>query len=481
MSEPIKYTHLLRVEGVNHRNFIFDTTDLATTRGGGLLLLRAAAQAAETAQTAAVAQGATVTEISTGASSALLAVVATGEQQNQTVAAIGAAIRLELDSHPTYKHATFVIDHIASTGNFRTDCEAVLAKNRRSQMRAPSVQFPADVMADICGVDHLRPAPSKGNSAAVVARKHFGRDEKQRFYTRETNFDLQGRLFTNDFHEIADCKDRGNLHNKLAVFYADGNSFGKHQRVVAPDLLKQWDTEIKRLRRELLKVMMQDLIAQNDFTTDGKFRFETLLWGGDEMMFVMPAWRGLAFAQRFFELTAKWDFNTNRLTHAAGLVFCHHNAPIRAVKFLAEDLANYAKDAAGRCTNSINTVVLESFDHVGSSWEDYLNRVYAGKLSAAGRCLTAQQFETLLRSVQKLQNELPRARVADFMQSLLNPNPTADTMRLAKERRDHDLVAALTTEVEKIDAVGPTCLLTGWSHCADLWDYVEATTERATV
>ena len=42
---------LLRMEGVNLSNFVFDTQDLSTIRGGGLLLLDAALRVEEMSST----------------------------------------------------------------------------------------------------------------------------------------------------------------------------------------------------------------------------------------------------------------------------------------------------------------------------------------------------------------------------------------------------------------------------------------------
>ena len=184
----------------------------------------------------------------------------------------------------------------------------------------------------------------------------------------------------------------------------------------------------------------------------------------------MPAWQGLAFVESFFSSTTGWTFGGEALTHAVGLVFCHHNAPIHAVKGVAERLAISAKDTTNRKGNSINYVVLESFDHTGTDWNDYLKRVYNGQLFAACRCLSAADFASTLAALRTLKHGLPRSRVAPYIQSLIAGNADPDK---AEKRRDHDLDEATKSAASALCAPHTNCPLAGWSHCADLWDYLD--------
>ncbi|EDN65205.1 hypothetical protein BGP_6503 [Beggiatoa sp. PS] len=66
----------------------------------------------------------------------------------------------------------------------------------------------------------------------------------------------------------------------------------------------------------------------------------------------MPAWLGWWTLDYFFRKSKDWEFpdpnsDDNKvypLTHAAGLVFCQHNAPIHRIRNLAEQLGNLVKD-----------------------------------------------------------------------------------------------------------------------------------------
>ena len=495
--QRITYTHLLRVEGVNHDQFIFDTTDLATIRGGGLLLLAAASRVLDVAKQ--YNPNATAVAISTGASSALIALslAGTAEASEATLNNLEQQIGLDFQSDANFKHATFVVSTIKSSGpnSFAFDREAILAKNRHAQMTALSLRTPSSQATEVCVLDRIRPADPETQgltpgplSVSVHQRREFGRLQKQSFYANEIadiNPDLSAAIkyqkwpFAQDFDQIASKAPSRTLDHKLALFYADGNSFGTHQRAASANLLNDWDCAIKAHRRTLLAKILEayaDVGCDAHDRRDGNpIRFETLLWGGDEMIFVMPAWRGIEFTEQFFDLTKDWTFNETKLTHAVGLVFCHDNAPIHAVRKLAQTLAESAKETTARKGNSINYVVLESFDHVGNAWPDYLRRVYNGKLCETNRCLTADKFQEVVIELRTLTEHLPRSRLAPYLQALIADNASTDTVRTAAERRDEDLDDATKESAKKLTDLRDSCPIAGWSHAADLWDYVKTT------
>ena len=169
------------------------------------------------------------------------------------------------------------------------------------------------------------------------------------------------------FNEIRDREDYPNLENKIAVFYADGNGFGKIQAKWVKTVEHQihFDDTLKTYRREFLACLLQQWMPK-----DGKgiLPLETLLWGGDEMMFVVPSSKGFALAQMFYQQSRNWwielDGTKHKLTHAGGLVFCHYKTPIGRVKKLAEDLADEIKEREyGREGNYFDYAVLESIDY----------------------------------------------------------------------------------------------------------------------
>lgn len=483
-SAPTRQTAcLIRVEGVNHGAFIFDTTDLSTVRGGGLLLLdaiEAAAKALPGCET-----------ISSGASSGLFRLP--GADPAKAVLTVRHAL-----SQGANAHASFVVAAIHETGDFSADNETLIAHNRHEQMTQPALQVPTAAERQghgVCAIDRIRPAVTtsetkvKGQdgvvlSASVAARREYGLKQKQRFYanTLRKSFvsnqsspheSLAQRIekarlrFADDFSNIADNKDQGGLNGKLAVFYADGNSFGRHQRNLEDaKALRAWDHHIKTLRRDLLAQLIEPYFTDAEERKE-KIRFETLLWGGDELLFVVPAWKGLELVRAFLDATQGWQYPASSgqpLTHAMGLVFCHSNTPIARVQQLARALGDHAKTDAGREINSLHTVVLESFDHVGASWADYLQRTYRGRLQSGDRFIKGDEFNRRLEEWSHLKRALPKGRLHDFLQALLKTGGASADERV---RLTHDLPDDLKTLLDSQAASSAWFFL-----AAELWDYL---------
>lgn len=180
----------------------------------------------------------------------------------------------------------------------------------------------------------------------------------------------------------------------MAVIYIDGNSFGKiQQKASGEGGQKRWDSQLQKERRGMKAELVRRIINQADpnwqvkpsdkdldawkqeLKQDRKelkrvHRIETLLWGGDEHIWVVPAWKGWETIQFFYDVTKDWEFEGKPLTHAAGVVFCHHNAPIRDVVKLARQLAESVKENLELLSdkNAFAYQVLESFDHLGEDF-----------------------------------------------------------------------------------------------------------------
>ena len=120
----------------------------------------------------------------------------------------------------------------------------------------------------------------------------------------------------------------------FAVAHLDGNGFGdiQRRRVETPADQIAFDDRLPEVRATFLAIPLKALI-------DGHFRgaprlatrcppddrgeslrLETLLWGGDEMTLVVPAWLGFDVLQLFYHRAAAWQFQDEPLTHAGGIV-----------------------------------------------------------------------------------------------------------------------------------------------------------------
>ena len=77
------------------------------------------------------------------------------------------------------------------------------------------------------------------------------------------------------------------------------------------------------------------------------------------------------------------------------------------------------------------------------------------------------------QAAKKLTEHLPRSRLAPYLQTLIADNASTDTVRTATERRDEDLDDATKEAATKLTHLRASCPIAGWSHAADLWDYVK--------
>jgi len=375
----------LRVEAVNLDNFISDTKDISTIRGGGLLLLDAP-------EKIATAFSNRLTVISRGASSGLYSFEADDpEAARQFCDDVLCTLRQDTQLN----HATFVADFIpASLGEdaFVRDRDLLTAMNRWNQMQSPSVAVPSPSpnTNQACDVDGVRPAVAedwKGDekrfvSDSVRVRRSHGTEAKQSFYREWAG--IAKLEFTRDLEELSEYENDDNLNHKIAVIHLDGNGFGAIVRKLCKTAadLTAFDTSLRNKQSAVLRELIESNRAHADWTTaaDGRacHRLETLLWGGDEIIWVTPARTGWQTLSLFYQRSTDppWSFAASSgevaaLTHSASIVFCHHNAPIHRIRRLAGRLTDEVKEVKtpGAKGNFFTYQVLESFDHLESKEE----------------------------------------------------------------------------------------------------------------
>lgn len=436
---------LLRIEAVNLAFVIDDTEDLSTRRGGSSMLLDAVRQV----QTKFDKQ---LDPISTGASVGLFALQPAAGDGLQLLKEVRQF--LQNPAEP-YAHATFAVD-LVQDASFRTASEKAVAANRWRQMRELNFTTAWGESSRVCGTDEIRPGieairlPEKKTawvSASVHARRKAGQDLRQRIYRDilEESLPLE---FTNDTESLATfpAKDKifehipPNLNGKMAVFYADGTGFGGFQRDCQDAAaLKKWDTDIRDKRKKLLKALLTWL-EQNPWarTDTSELLFETLLWGGDELLFLLPAWLGLQFAEQFFAFTADWHYAGQPLTHAAGLVFAKHSTPISQLQKLAKQLADHGKEKDRKQQNTLSWVVLESFDHTGDQIEKFWERNGIPQNGWDKLLLTVERLAAL-RDMQALKDLLPRSALVRALRS----------MATGQQEKEHKLLQSTYRSTEQ--------------------------------
>ncbi len=383
--------YVLRVEGVNHAAVIDDTDDLSTRRGGGLMLLYAVHQLADQLPHLSL------TPVSTGASIGLFTFDAADDDAAEVVAEQvrrhfrDGTLEYPLNDaaskwgHLPLRYGTFVVD-VETVGDRAGDSvELVTAANRWRQWQEPTVSFAGlweHAIAE-CWQNCVRPATrglhlpkdSQHDVCESVLKRHeYGRGQRQRFYR-----DLIGvrAEFTDTFEHISsrDDLDKSHLqptHNKLAVFYADGNGFGglgQSKLAAGIGAYREWSNALQAHHKKLLTDLVNRATADPEWQNNGTIRLETLLWGGDEIIWVVPGWKGWELVQWFFGQEHRIPGHDQPLTYAAGLVFCGTKTPIHNVLKLAHRLADKAK-AAQDGAHGLAYEALESFDDIAD--DDWL-------------------------------------------------------------------------------------------------------------
>lgn len=303
-------------------------------------------------------------------------------------AALEAALdRAEALNH-TRQHRQWTVDPVAAGGAGRADdLDGIRPAVERIEIRGGG-----------------GPTTKQWLSRSVLDRRDYGRRARQTFYRSElgsTWTDVLGPPhgerfgFTDSFEEIrADPPEPGALaessRTKIAVVYADGNAFGDTRRALTPSegrtRAQIFSERLGDLRRRLLTRILRWYVVPSDERGrspylarnggDLNLRFETLLWGGDEMTFVLPSWLAVDFVTAFFEATADWRIGERPLTHAVGVAVGHHKTPIRQLGHIAKEAAELAKVAFARPTAADeaprsdrvppNTVTFEIFESIAA-------------------------------------------------------------------------------------------------------------------
>ena len=597
---------LIRVEGVNLANFIYDTTDLATIRGAGLLLLNMPRmlQGLSDEGEATVNTGLFRTpdggdiefdpcslpgSFSSRPSSAVsLEVVTEGastvvyrcELKDESDAeSLVRCIERYLKRHEQLRFATFAVACALESGDYQRDLETLLARTRCSQMRKMDLIIGRgnerrftngggtegdDHEIRYCDVDALRPGTysTKAGGSGVIDdpyaraenknwicestkhRRAYGRKAKVRLY-RMLGKPLDSSepfIPTWNFEELTgrnedDAPREGqpgpgdrlaDLAHKMAIIYIDGNKFGALQRRVATTIENQrsFDNEIRDLRRKLMGALVDKIqkspqwqaapsaAAQQLYQKEPEAgmpsalpwqaRIETLMWGGDELIWAVPAWCAVDALLFFFEQTRDWrePIQQTQLTHAVGMVLCAHNAPIRSTVELARNLADHAKDqlqtlakrrpelnracqppAHSPVGNVVAYEILESFDHLGRDFLVARRERRFPRLEDVDLLLPAADFERFVQILRRFKSSegLPTRRLYQIANLLHRKERCEEDLKNLVRRIEATAGVDLEAMEKDRSAAGEFSASqlfaspeAKWHHLIELWRYVPA-------
>lgn len=397
--------YFFRAEAVNMTPTIYDTSDISTIRGSGFYLLDRIRSLATNPQF----KPGLVTE---GASAAVFKFETDKPKdiRRQMLEFLYGDLRTEAFSgkqvdKPAIPEMTFLVVYIPETENFQETMARLIGKTRVFQMKSPTVRILPTTLSpstdEITGkpmgfdeLNRIHPAHvvdgTKGRiSAFTKNRMDQGRKLRRQIYSdllKDYNIQAECLNFTNDLEALSNDTAQGNLNGKIAYIYIDGNGFGKLTSTLDQTALQKFDHALDGFKKEFLFRIIKYADQIDGFRVTGEtgspIRFETLLWGGDEIKLVVPAWMGWTVASLFFQTASAWGlgFEDKDLTYAMGMVLTHHKNPIRNIDAVADKLIAAAKEGLTEKYQRANgdrmqCIVLESLETVPEN--DY--RIFAKK------------------------------------------------------------------------------------------------------
>jgi hypothetical protein len=417
----------------------------------------------------------------------------------------------------TKGHATFLVAYEPDSGNFTAVLERLQAQIRRQQWRMPTIAIPnSGAAADACFLDGWRPGtisydvdPEQPNAKISEATKHrrdVGREFKHKLFARLLGEKAyEDNLCAKDLGRLASDPTKGVLDGKIALIHLDGNSFGNIRRAQcnSPDSRRAFDRTIQQgcrepfLRALLTHARGDAAFHTRDETNNLALRIEVLLWGGDEVTMVVPAWRGWQTLALYFQQANNLYFQDVALSHRAAIIFCHHNAPILQIRKLAEALLERTRDdihlgfgqamehdpefahltaekrqqiislrANHRLGNTVHYLSLKSFDMLGGSLEVFLRNYYTNT-NYQELLIYADEFRAVREQLKIIHAHVPKGKVLDIVVALQGGQQEQfhELHRRLLASTTPDVAKALETLVEN----GPG----RWQMIADLWDFME--------
>lgn len=507
---PKYYIH---AEAFNLDHMVYDTHDISTIRGGSFILLDAIKRLPK------VIPG-RLEPIATAASKGVFAYEDPGDLAAQRTGMAQEVLRTLHDT--TGGHATFLV---AVEEEIPKDFPLVLARLeadvRRQQWRMPTIVVPDfDPTDQECYLDGWRPGvklytvdrdvPEAKISASTHYRRQRGRELKHTLFRElfEPETTEQDDVCAKDLGQLATDSSKGILNGKIAFIHVDGNSFGRirGEKCITPETRTAFDDCIQERREAFLADLRETAHTDSDFRVRAKngkdvLRLEVLLWGGDECTLIVPAWKGLEVLERFYRIADGLKFGDVPMTHRAAIIFCHSNAPILQIRLLADRLLGMTKknitrqfeaafatdpmlasmaqaDRARQLEwlsnaeygNAARCLVLESFDMLRGSLEQFLKRYY-GIVGTTGMLLYGHKMSELRDNLHTICEAAPKGRVVEMARAI-SQGDAAGAKELRKrllesvepDQRDAAL-AAIDSLTKGNDA--------GWYLLADLWDYAE--------
>ncbi len=435
----------LRIEAVNLDFTIYDTYDISTIRGGSFMQHDAFYEITH--------KKAKIKDLGSTASVALLRMEVPNEKEAKQVCD---DILAQVESKIPFATIVHSMQKISPDKLFQEQLQELMAECRWQQYQSPSFKLPEEKNRDnFCEFDGVRPFVDpikKGNedirrSQAVKVRQDNGRILRKNLILRLSNTPnlLNPSLinidypFTNDLESLTKDAAAGRLDGKMAFIYIDGNRFGKLRDKVC-NTEKDYQEFQSKIQQDLRVPAIENVVrfAQKpenksfllQTSTKNQIRAEILLWGGDELELIVPAWQGFNVLQSIFNsMSNKIFFNDLHVTHTAGVIFCPHNLPILQVREYVHRLCELAKfdipqdvEQIDEHSNKIAILNMTSIDMISGDILEFLNNYYK-PIPPETMVIEAGNFGGLMSNLQVIDKYLPRNKLYAILHTIKNGQP----------------------------------------------------------
>ena len=482
--------HILRIEGLNFNQCLFDTDNISVVRGASCLMEDMAEKVGE-------AIGGKAPLIS-GGSLAVFRVEANAVESARK-AAEGLLSKNDTQ-HLTFAVTTGAGDRVEDAMG-QAENAAKLLQLQTLTYRPFMVEGPTHVDA----LDRKRPvAVEQGKtvqtiqgklaSRATWARWAYGKKARKKLLLEalQVNLDEGDEDHINFCHSLDDLvrdKDGHSLpkdlspaiKNKIAVVHLDGDRFSQFDK---QKLSSELNTKLEQVKQNLVKTAWE---ADCPETEDKRaLRMQILMWGGDDITFVVPAWRLFDSLQSFYGATAGWQINGSPVTFTAGAIVANKKAPIRLLNALAHESVEIAKAKNYRSTFSLD-VFESTAPPEPSSLATYRCERLVGGASSIHFAFAADRIQSLLQTVRRYKfGENPdqiisRSKIYALLRrtDMVEARKALETyLARTKNIKVEDLTRDLSLPLKTNDQGGPIDISTHMFWLLQVWDYVLARSEE---
>lgn len=477
--------YVLRVEGVNFDACLYDTNSLPVIRGASLLLDRVADPVGMALEQVL---GRSIAPDRAGGAKAVFRF----DADSATAIRAENAAREALRAAP-WRHMTFVLDLVECSGDSSPAAELIVeARNRSRQLREWSVApcdmplaWRQDALDGMRSADPACRDPKGPLSPASAARLAFGRKMRHGFIAERIGAGGLERVeMADSFADLVADPPPGlsvSARAKMAVIHLDGDNFGVASEKASDPA--EFSRGIGAKSHELLDALVRDALTQEAFERPDKpprLRLEVLVWGGDDITLVVPAWRALGTLRAFYAGIDGWQVSGIPLGFTGGAVIASHKAPIRRMVQLATEAVGLAKaeGARGACTLDI----FESASPPEDGLTAHRARVWGG-MGAKDLAFPGKRLGAVIQHLARWRDEagklypsraaLHRLVLRNLEEGALLAELTRDAVRVLGEAPEEVAASGDNLRLPRLDGAGRP-LAADLRLVCDLWDYAGA-------